>query len=217
MRIGVVILVAARCSACFWKCLRTASRIKCWRFRLCCLVFYQLALGDLFLRQCAVGLGRLGLGFFYGNRPKAPTLKLLPALLRGKDTHRGLWSSLAIGSWCGFFRAFLPLLSSGLHNAKLLIADSGSAYGCVFCCANHLFGSILDSLFPVVGGIGIRRCGRLLGPLSTAAHSGLHYCPPHQIAAAIVSAHRDCPGCGGPVCELAYRSSREYTVPAWLS
>ena len=25
------------------------------------------------------------------------------------------------------------------------------------------------------------------------------------------------PGCGGPVCELAYRSSREYTAPAWLS
>lgn len=178
---------------------------------------YQLALEDLFLRQYAVSLGRLGLVFFNGNRPKAPALKLLPALLRGKDTHRGLWSSLAIGSWCGFFRAFLPLLSSGLHNAKLLIADLGRANGGILCCTCGLFDAAADGFFSVVYVFAVLLCRGLPGLMCAAAHSGLYHRSPHQIAAAVVSAHCGYPGCGGPVCELAYRSSRGYTAPAWLS
>ena len=209
--------MAARCSACFWKCLRTASRIKCWRFRLCCLVFISWLWEICSCGNALSALGVWGLAFFYGNRPKAPALELFAAFLLGKNLYGGLRGRLAFSNRGGLFRTFLPLFTLVLHNAELLIADSGGAYGCVFCCANHLFGSILDSLFPVVGGIGIRRCGRLLSPLSTAAHSGLHHLAPHQIAAAVVSAHCGYPGCGGPVCELAYRSSRGYTAPAWLS
>lgn len=60
-------------------------------------------------------------------------------------------------------------------------------------------------------------CRGLPGLMCAAAHSGLYHRSPHQIAAAVVSAHCGYPGCGGPVCELAYRSSRGYTAPAWLS